>query len=103
MIIFSEKIALSPGTVPLKVKPHGAWNRGEMGEHKDSKSICIGFVKRGYFKVDINSVVFNIKGGCVFTVASQYLSVRRKSKVQDEGTTGECRTHVHRGVLNTGS
>ena len=33
MIIFSEKIALSPGTVPLKVKPHGAWNRGEMGEH----------------------------------------------------------------------
>ena len=47
MIIFSEKIALSPGTVPLKVKPHGAWNRGEMGQHKDSKSICIGFVKRG--------------------------------------------------------
>ena len=45
MIIFSEKIALSPGTVPLKVKPHGAWNRGEMGEHKDSKGICIGFEK----------------------------------------------------------
>lgn len=51
----------------------------------------------------INSVVFNVKGGCVFTVASQYLSVRRKSKVRDEGTTGECRTHVHREVLNTGS
>ena len=51
----------------------------------------------------INSVVFNVKGGCVFTVASQYLSVRRKSKVRDEGTTGECRTHVHREVLNRGS
>lgn len=33
MIIFSEKIALSPGTVPLKVKPHRAWDRDEMGEH----------------------------------------------------------------------
>ena len=29
MIIFSEKIALSPGTVPLKVKPHGTGVRWE--------------------------------------------------------------------------
>ena len=33
MILFSEKIALSPGTVQLKVKPHEAWNRDKMGEH----------------------------------------------------------------------
>ena len=33
MILFSEKIALSSGTVQLKVKPHEAWNRDKMGKH----------------------------------------------------------------------
>ena len=33
MVLFSEKIALSPGTVQLKVQSHGAWNRDKMGEH----------------------------------------------------------------------